>query len=55
MNFKQLQSILLENEDLYMKRRQYENAEGGYLSTGFTLSFEEIQTDIPDSLFIQIS
>lgn len=55
INFKQLQSILLENEDVYMKRRQYENAEGGYLSTGFTLSFEEIQTDIPDSLFIQIS
>ncbi len=38
-----------------MKRRQYANAEGGYLSTGFSLSFEEIQAGIPDSLFIEKS
>lgn len=55
INFKQLQTLLIENEDDFMKRRQFENAEGGYLSTGPTLSFEEIQTQIPDSLFIQKS
>ena len=52
INFKQLQTLLIQNEEVYMKRRQYENAEGGYLSTGPTLSFEEIQADIPDAIFI---
>ena len=33
-----------------MKRRQFENAEGGYLSTGFTLSFDEIKEGVPDSI-----
>ena len=55
INFKQLQTLLMENEDVYMRRRQFENDEGGYLSTGFTLSFEEIQTQIPDSIFIKKS
>ena len=55
INFKQLQTLLIEKEDMYMRRRQYANAEGGYLSTGPTLSFEEIQTQIPDSLFIEQS
>ena len=53
INFRQLQTLLIENEDVYMRRRQYENPDGGYLSTGPTLSFEEIRTQIPDSLFIQ--
>ena len=51
--FKQLQTLLIENEDVYMKRRQYANSDGGYLSTGFTLSFEEIRAEIPDSFFIE--
>lgn len=55
INFRQLQTLLIENEDVYMRRRQFENPDGGYLSTGPTLSFEEIQTQIPDSLFIQKS
>ena len=55
INFRQLQTLVIENENVYMRRRQFENAEGGYLSTGFTLSFAEIQTQIPDSLFIQKS
>ena len=38
-----------------MKRRQYANADGGYLSTGFTLSFEEIKDEIPNSIFIKMS
>lgn len=55
INFKQLQTLLIENEGVYMKRRQFENNEGGYLSTGPTLSFEEISAEIPDSLFIKKS
>ena len=55
INFRQLQTLLIENEDVYMRRRQFENAEGGYLSTGFTLSFKEIHTHIPDSLFLKKS
>ena len=55
INFKQLQTLVMENEDVYMRRRQFENYEGGYLSTGPTLSFEEIQTHIPDSFFIKKS
>lgn len=55
INFKQLQTLLIENEHIYMRRRQFENAQGGYLSTGPTLSYEEIKTDIPDSFFIRKS
>ena len=55
INFKQLQTLLIENEDIYMRRRQFENPDGGYLSTGPTLSFEEIKREIPDSLFIKKS
>ena len=55
INFKQLQTLLIENEHIYMGRRQFENAQGGYLSTGPTLSYEEIKTDIPDSFFIRKS
>ena len=55
INFKQLQKLLFENEDMYMKRRQFENDEGGYLSIGFTLSFEEIQNEIPDAYFVDKS
>ena len=53
--FKQLQTLLIENENVYMKRKELMNAEGGYLSTGFTLSFEEIKDEIPDSIFIEKS
>lgn len=55
INFKQLQFHLFENEEKYMKRKQYVNDDGGYLSTGFTLSFAEIQNNIPDLLFIDKS
>lgn len=55
INFKELQTRLIENEAVYMRRRQFENPEGGYLSTGPTLSFEEIRAQIPDALFIEAS
>lgn len=55
INFQQLQTLLIENEDVYMRRRQFENYEGGYLSTGPTLSFEEIRENVPDSFFIKKS
>ena len=54
INFKELHTHLIENEEVYMRRRQFENYQGGYLSTGPTLSFEEISTGVPDSLFIKI-
>lgn len=55
INFKELHTHLIENEEVYMNRKQFENSEGGYLSTGPTLSFEEISTWVPDSLFIRIT
>ena len=53
INFPQLQTLVMANENVYMKRKQFKNAEGGYLSTGFILSFDEIKADVPDSIFIQ--